>query len=424
MEIDTKILTRRSAGKYTADKGKAGPGHRTIDGSFASYRKVTRMSGFRGCGALGRRLKGISMRPAQSLTVERLESRCVLSAMGPDLPRLATPLRAETNVAPLPAIAAPPAEIVTRAAHHDDYFADHSPVNPLPSGRLPEYMAQPSSPGFNSAPSGYWAPEPVVTYVFAEFSNSIHGSAPSFGYNDGFYDIPSRPEYRPPSGSKQMPLVPLEGASAATTPGTDSSAKVSEHTNLSEALTQSSSQSAAISRVGTSATNQTAYPVAPLTVRTATLTPTPAATELLEFVLGKCSAANAAKLAGDPSQAAIAWATSAAQFVQASAVNLPGSDLIADLVRGLPRLAEMPLPSVQQAIETVMADIKLIGTEVSQWLEGIHFTPMVLAVTAATAGAGTAAYLRRRGGREARDRDDEASSSWLFARLQPIPLEV
>jgi hypothetical protein len=49
---------------------------------------------------------------------------------------------------------------------------------------------------------------------------------------------------------------------------------------------------------------------------------------------------------------------------------------------------------------------------------------MVLAVTAATAGAGAAAYLRRRSGREVRDRDDEASSSWLFARLQTIPLEA
>jgi hypothetical protein len=420
MEIHAEILTRRLTGKYTTHKGKAGPGHRTIDGSFASYRKGTRVSGFRGCGAPGRRLKGTIMRPAQSLTVERLESRCVLSAMGPDLPRLAAPLPVNTSVAPLPAIATPPVE-VTRAAHHEG-FVDHPAVNPLPSGHPTEYMAQPSSGGFNTAPSGYWAAEPIVTYV-EPITIIIHIPNPSYGYNDGGFDIPSRPEYRPPS--KQVPILPIEGASAATTPGVDSSeAKVSEHANLSETLTQSSSQSAAISRVGTSTTNQTAYPVAPLTVRTVTLTPTPAATELLEFVLGKHSAANVAKLTGDPSQAAIAWAASAVQLAQAGATGLAGGDLIADFVRGLPRLAEMPLPSVQQAIETVMADIKLIGTEVSEWLEGNHFTPMVLAVTAATAGAGAAAYLRRRGGREARDRDEEASSSWLFARLQPIPLEA
>src|SRR5262249_31254984 len=79
MEFDAKILTGRLIGKYTTDKGKAGPGRRTIDGSFASYREGSRMSKFRGCGARARRLKGISMRSAETLTVERLESRCVLS---------------------------------------------------------------------------------------------------------------------------------------------------------------------------------------------------------------------------------------------------------------------------------------------------------------------------------------------------------
>lgn len=345
--------------------------------------------------------------------------------MGPDLPLHPASTPVETSVAPLPSIATPPAEIATRTAHHED-FTDHTAVNLVPSGHPTEYVAQPSSPGFNLAPSGFWAPEPVVTYV-EEITIIIHSPSPSSGYNDGgFYDIPSHPDYHPPANSK--PIVPLEGASAATTPGADSSeAKAGEHTNLSEMLAhdQSSSQSAAVNRVATGATNQTAYPVASLTVRTATLAPTPSATELLEFVLGKRSAAaNAAKLGADPSQSAVAWATSAVQLVESSAANLPGGDLISDSVRGLPRLAEMPLPGVQLAIETVMADIKLIGTEVSGWLEGIHFTPMVLAVAAATAGAGAAAYLRRRGGREARDRDGEASSSWLFARLQPIPLEV
>jgi len=423
MEIDTEILTRRLTAKYTKRKGKAGLGHRAIDGSFASYRKGTRISGFRGCGASARRLKGFSMRPAQSLTIERLESRCVLSAVGPDLPRHIAPA-AETSVVPLPAIATPPAETVARPAHHEDLAADRTPVL-MPGIHPTEYAAQ--SSGFNSAPSGYWAPEPVVTYVEV-ITITIYNPAPSHGFNDGFYDLPSRPEYRPPSGLKQVLIEPPEGASvASTTLGADSlQTKVSEHANLSEIQTQqASSQSAALNRLATNAASQTAYPAAPLIVRGTTLTPTPAAMELLEFVLGKRSAsANVARLAGDPSQTAIAWATSAVQLVQAGTTGLAGGDLIADFVRGLPRLAEMPLPSVEQAIETVMADIKLIGTEVSQWLEGIHFTPMVLAVTAATAGAGAAAYLRRRSGREAGDRDDEASSSWLFARLQTIPLEA
>jgi len=371
------------------------------------------------------------MRQAQSrerlaFTVERLESRCVLSAMGPDLPRHIVPAPSETSVSPPVSIATPPVELVTQPIHHQEFGADRTSVL-MPGIHPTEYAGQSLSSGFNSAPSGFWAPEPVVTYVEV-ITITVRSPGPSYGYNDGFYDIPSRSEYRPPSGAKQVAIFPLEGESAATTtPEADSlQSKGSEHANLSETQThdQASSQSAALNRVATSAINQTAYPLAPLTARPTTLTSAPAATQLLEFVLGnRSAAANAAKSAGDPSQAAIAWAASAAQFVQSSAVSLPGGDLIADFVRGVPGLAEMRLPSVQEAIDTVMADIKLIGTDVSGWLEGIHFTPMVLAVTAATAGAGAAAYLRRRTGREARDRDEEASSSWLFARLQPIPLE-
>jgi hypothetical protein len=409
MEIEAKILTRPLTAKYTRHKGKAGPGHRTIDGSFASYRKGTRMSGFRGCGGLRRRLKGIVMRPAQSFTVERLESRCVLNA-GPALPPPPAHSPVESNGPSLVALIALPSD-VHGAISRDDHSAAPDMGNhhvPLDNGYAPV--------SYNSGQSAIW-----VDVIF------VSDPPPSYGYTGGgFFDMPPRPEYRPPS--KQVAFLPLDGASAGnTTVGTDSSeAKVSEHANLSEMQTheQSSTESAA-SRVAMSATTtQAAYPVAPLTVRTATLTPTPAATELLEFVLGKVSAANVAKLAGDPSQAAIAWASSAVQIVQAGTTGLPGGDLVADFVRGLPRLADMPLPSVQRAIETVMADIKLIGTEVSEWFEGIHFTPMVLAVTAATTGAGAATYLRRRGGREARDRDEEASSSWLFARLQTIPLEA
>jgi hypothetical protein len=349
------------------------------------------------------------MRPAQTLTVERLETRCVLSA-GPVLPPPPAHSPVETFGPSL--VAAAHSAAPDMGNHHVVLDPDQTSYAPEPS---------------NSGQSAVWGREPVVTYV--EVTISIHNPPPSFGYNDGgFFDVPSRPEYRPPSGSRQLAFVPLEGASAgSTSAGPDSSeAKVNEHANLSLTQThdQASSQSAALNRVATSATNQTAYPVAPLTARTTTLTTAPAATEQLELLGKRSAAANVVKSAGNPSQAAISWAASAAQFVQSSAISLPAGDLIADFVRGVPGLAEMRLPSVQEAIDTVMADIKLIGTEVSGWLEGIHLTPMILAVTAATAGAGAAAYLRRRTGREARDRDEEASSSWLFARLQPIPLEA
>jgi len=142
MEIDAEILTRRLTAKYTTRKGKAGPGHRTIDGSFASYRKGTRMSGFRGCGARSRRPRGFSMRPAQSLerlalkrlvlTVERLETRCVLSAMGPDLPLQVVPAPIETSVAPPVSVAAPPVEQGTQPMRHQDFGASHTPEILMP----------------------------------------------------------------------------------------------------------------------------------------------------------------------------------------------------------------------------------------------------------------------------------------------------
>jgi len=86
-------------------------------------------------------------------------------------------------------------------------------------------------------------------------------------------------------------------------------------------------------------------------------------------------------------------------------------------------LAEMPLDlrRMEQTLETVVSEVKLIGPEVARWLDGIHVTPLTVAIAAAAVASGSVYYFRRRGTRNADRPDEEASSSWLFARLQPTP---
>jgi hypothetical protein len=110
--------------------------------------------------------------------------------------------------------------------------------------------------------------------------------------------------------------------------------------------------------------------------------------------------------------------------VQSAVASLSGVDGIADLVHTAPSLADIPLnlQNVQRALDTVLCDIAVLGGEFRQWLDSVPFTPMVAVVTAATAGAGAAIYVRRRRDEQPGQGDGEASSTWLFARLQAIPL--
>ena len=404
MEFDAKILTGRLIGKYTTDKGKAGPGRRTIDGSFASYREGSRMSKFRGCGARARRLKGISMRSAETLTVERLESRCVLSA-GPYLPTPPAHSTVETS-GPSPVAPAPAPDMGNHHLVLDNGYA------PVPH---------------NSGQSAAWGQEPVVIYI--QIIYAVPHTPDTSGDGDSYWAPPTHQDFRPP---KSVPIAALEGLSTSTSQvGSDQANSgtvqnvASEHAKPSEATVrdQSGQSETAASRMASASTNQSSYTVAPWMSHTASLMPGRAASQLFELILGKQFLASGGAKVADGSQTG---GDAAIQLVRAGVASLAGAEMLADVVHGgLPLLAEMHLnlPNVQQALDTVMADIKLIGTEVSEWLGGVRFTPAVLAVTAATAGAGAAAYLRRRKGRETGDHDDEASSSWLFARLQPIPLE-
>jgi hypothetical protein len=96
---------------------------------------------------------------------------------------------------------------------------------------------------------------------------------------------------------------------------------------------------------------------------------------------------------------------------------------LVQLPEGKAALAELPLDlrRMEQALETVISEVKLIGPEVARWLDGVHATPVTVAIAAAAVAGGSIYYLRRRGTRRADRPEDEASSSWLFARLQPTP---
>jgi hypothetical protein len=85
-------------------------------------------------------------------------------------------------------------------------------------------------------------------------------------------------------------------------------------------------------------------------------------------------------------------------------------------------LAAIPnLAVVEQALVSVVSEIEVLGKQLTHWFDDVRLTPMVVAVTAAVAGAGAVYYVRRRGGDEADVLNDDASSSWLFARLQTVP---
>jgi hypothetical protein len=87
-------------------------------------------------------------------------------------------------------------------------------------------------------------------------------------------------------------------------------------------------------------------------------------------------------------------------------------------------LASMPLNihGVEKALEKVMGELGHLGTTFTDWLDARHLTAAAITVSVITIGGGTSIYLRRRGNKQGLKRDDEeASSSWLFARLHSAP---
>ena len=93
------------------------------------------------------------------------------------------------------------------------------------------------------------------------------------------------------------------------------------------------------------------------------------------------------------------------------------------MLEGKAALAALPLDlrRMEQALETVVSEVKSIGPEVARWFDGVHAVPVTIAIAAAAVAGGSIYYWRRRKTRRLDRPEDEASSSWLFARLQPTP---
>jgi hypothetical protein len=100
-------------------------------------------------------------------------------------------------------------------------------------------------------------------------------------------------------------------------------------------------------------------------------------------------------------------------------LNFQAKDSPADMPHSKAALVGIPLNmgNIELALHTVMAEMESLGKGVTHWLDEMHLTPVIAAVAAATLGAGGAYYLRRRGAKETKQPDEEASSSWLFSRL-------
>jgi hypothetical protein len=117
----------------------------------------------------------------------------------------------------------------------------------------------------------------------------------------------------------------------------------------------------------------------------------------------------------------------AGKFAASHSHDTPGLFKVADGASEWPvqkaSLAALPLniEGVQRALEKVMTDLGHLGSAFSTWFTTQHMTEVAAAVSVITVSGGMALYLRRRGGKLGQKRDEEASSSWLFARLNSAP---
>ncbi len=111
--------------------------------------------------------------------------------------------------------------------------------------------------------------------------------------------------------------------------------------------------------------------------------------------------------------------------------GLPLQSALADAVMAgdgfehSPAIAGMPvsLAGVNLGIDTVMSQIGSLGTGFSRWWDDLHANPTTLALAASAVGAAMTTYIRRRYSRKVEEIEDEASSSWLFARMQTSSAE-
>jgi hypothetical protein len=400
-------------------------------------------------------------------TLERLEARCVLSGSAP-WPAPVNPLVSEGhgNLIASSYVAPPSSNVVEPTMKTDDYSLGHSNSSSLwdshngrsltltgsvyvfidPYSTITLTISDPMERSFwikiyNQKETDYYYQHGTETEGGVDkpvVSSGGSGKVPStdygqtststqYGTNSSYYN----PLAVPPGGSTHGPQTSGPDLSVGTIAAVGYVNAVSQETMPASAASvagaaqaQQSPDAGHVPQVGRSSVidNSTTGPFNSATVTLATATQPPG-----DSSLGQ----TASMLRGDQQPLvnhALAGPRSLATTGARANSGLPGGHSLAvgEIVlppEGKAALAELPLDlrRMEQALETVVSEVKLIGPEVARWFDGIHATPVTVAIAAAAVAGGSIYYLRRRGTRRADRPEDEASSSWLFARLQPTP---
>jgi hypothetical protein len=408
-------------------------------------------------------------------SLERLEPRCVLNGSAPWIaPSAPTPVK-HADVVASGFVSGPSSDLVSRLGELNQYANQGKVGSPFLDGRnvrsltpnVDDYGSKSGSvSAYNSSVvdgTMTWSPtrSPIVEVVTAtpqyvvtsfldtqtgkgisflehvgEKSSPIGGptKGPSSNYNaTASHSEPPNDNYttRTPTDNSSQNASHSENDPAGPTPG-DGSANygspattaVSTPSVASAAQSQSSldtataGQAARSVALDSSAAGQFSSAALALVRNADSLSGVAAGQSVLTFNVDVPSAGDqppiGSRATTGPSTRSTAVLPLARVLPQGGIVQLPD---------GKAALADMPLDirRMEQALETVVSEVKLIGPEVARWLDGIHVTPLTVAIAAAAVASGSVYYLRRRSKRRADRPEEEASSSWLFARLQPTP---
>jgi hypothetical protein len=407
-------------------------------------------------------------------TLERLEPRCVLNGSAPWIaPSAPTPVK-HADVVASGFVSGPSSDLVSRLGELDQYANQGKVGSPFVDGRNEQSLTPTVDGSKSGSPSAYNSSSSLVDGMTTWSSNrSPIGEfviATPRSLTIGFYDTTTGTVI---AAAHYLASDPIGGQSKGPLSDNNALASHSEMVNIYDTtttLTDNSSHNASHSGNDSAGPTQGASSANyGLSATTVVSTPSVAsAVQSSQSSLDAASAGQAARSVALDSSAAGQFSSAALTVVRNAgplsgvaagqsvltfnvdvtsagdqmpigprAVTGPSarSTGVVPLARVLPQggivqlpdgraaLADMPLDMrrMEQALETVVSEVKLIGPEVARWLDGIHATPLTVAIAAAAVASGSVYYLRRRSTRRADRPEDEASSSWLFARLQPTP---
>ena len=408
----------------------------------------------------GARNRGVSCRNRAVRGLERLESRCVLSAgallpiAGP-LPRIvelaakqdSSAIELENTAGPrdsfFESLASTPSQAsnstaidlgrisggsVVAVTYHPSTFGGNWGTTPY------------SAFGFNSGAPRFFdfAPVEVQIYVIHfvmpgsdagqnEYASNAFNNAKTalnLPFNDGMMDDSN--SYAPQLAHPGLHIGVVPGMDLAVT----TAARMTQHAGMATNATQF---------VGTGAPPMTTlatpanYSVLSATVGSHTaadgqlasdpLAPLSATGAASTNVQKKSPTIGAAEHSSPASQPAVA--PTSVELIVAGA-QLSPANFVVNLIEGKASLADVPfnLKGVERALQTAVTDLERLSARVTNWAEENQVTIVAVTATAVAVGGLATFYLRRGASASAELRDDETSSNWLFLRLQTTPGEA